>query len=144
MNSSYNLDTDIFLSTNLLCAKCAHVLLCFSFNNLRTYRHHIYEKPGGPKSIELKEIGPRFELKLFKVSALPITAQPNIAFNWKCSCTISSNQFQIVGVCVPLKVKMKLIPPRKLPKNYLLVQNFEVSLETASEFLPLMKSGFVK
>ncbi|KAL6129648.1 hypothetical protein ACLB2K_072997 [Fragaria x ananassa] len=32
-----------------------------------SFRHHIYAKPGGPKSIELKEIGPRFELKLFKI-----------------------------------------------------------------------------
>ncbi|KAK6928851.1 Brix domain [Dillenia turbinata] len=32
-----------------------------------SFRHHIYEKHGGPKSIELKEIGPRFELYLFKV-----------------------------------------------------------------------------
>lgn len=33
-----------------------------------TYRHHIYDKPGGPKSVELKEIGPRFELQLYKVT----------------------------------------------------------------------------
>ncbi|XVF24211.1 hypothetical protein REPUB_Repub13aG0108200 [Reevesia pubescens] len=32
-----------------------------------SFRHHIYEKPGGPKSIELKEIGPRFELRLYQV-----------------------------------------------------------------------------
>ncbi|KAL6125281.1 hypothetical protein ACLB2K_073340 [Fragaria x ananassa] len=32
-----------------------------------SFRHHMYDKPGGPKSIELKEIGPRFELKLFKI-----------------------------------------------------------------------------
>lgn len=31
-------------------------------------RHHIYEKRGGPKSIELKEIGPRFELRLYQVT----------------------------------------------------------------------------
>ncbi|XP_052481380.1 uncharacterized protein LOC105763834 isoform X1 [Gossypium raimondii] len=31
------------------------------------FRHHIYEKPGGPKSVELKEIGPRFELRLYQV-----------------------------------------------------------------------------
>jgi len=31
------------------------------------YRHHIYEKHGGPKSVELKEIGPRFELRLYQV-----------------------------------------------------------------------------
>ena len=32
-----------------------------------TYRHHIYEKHGGGKSIELKEIGPWFELRLYQV-----------------------------------------------------------------------------
>lgn len=32
-----------------------------------SFRHHIYDKPGGPKSVELKEIGPRFELQLYKV-----------------------------------------------------------------------------
>ncbi|KAJ4978332.1 hypothetical protein NE237_009112 [Protea cynaroides] len=32
-----------------------------------SFRHHIYEKPGGPKSIELKEIGPRFELHLYQI-----------------------------------------------------------------------------
>lgn len=35
--------------------------------NVFTYRHHIYEKHGGPKSIELKEVGPRFELRLYQV-----------------------------------------------------------------------------
>ncbi|XVE69513.1 hypothetical protein DITRI_Ditri09bG0158000 [Diplodiscus trichospermus] len=32
-----------------------------------SFRHHIYEKPGGPKSVELKEIGPRFELRLYQI-----------------------------------------------------------------------------
>ncbi|KAK3223797.1 hypothetical protein Dsin_010822 [Dipteronia sinensis] len=32
-----------------------------------SFRHHIYEKSGGPKSIELKEIGPRFELRLYQL-----------------------------------------------------------------------------
>ncbi|KAL1074494.1 hypothetical protein V6Z11_D11G293900 [Gossypium hirsutum] len=33
----------------------------FGFLNVASIlqRHHIYEKPGGPKSVELKEIGPR-------------------------------------------------------------------------------------
>ncbi|XVF40815.1 hypothetical protein PTKIN_Ptkin01aG0146600 [Pterospermum kingtungense] len=31
------------------------------------FRYHIYEKPGGPKSVEVKEIGPRFELRLYQV-----------------------------------------------------------------------------
>ncbi|XP_050105715.1 uncharacterized protein LOC126585343 [Malus sylvestris] len=32
-----------------------------------SFRHHAYEKPGGPRSIELKEINPRFEFRLFKI-----------------------------------------------------------------------------
>ncbi|KAG7016636.1 U3 small nucleolar ribonucleoprotein IMP4, partial [Cucurbita argyrosperma subsp. argyrosperma] len=32
-----------------------------------SFRHHIYEKHGGAKSIELKEIGPRFELRLYQI-----------------------------------------------------------------------------
>lgn len=32
-----------------------------------SFRHHIYEKRGGTKSIELKEIGPRFELRLYQI-----------------------------------------------------------------------------
>ncbi|CAK8564594.1 unnamed protein product [Lathyrus sativus] len=31
------------------------------------FRHHIYEKRGGPNSVELKEIGPRFDLRLYKI-----------------------------------------------------------------------------
>ncbi|XP_008231427.1 PREDICTED: U3 small nucleolar ribonucleoprotein protein IMP4-like [Prunus mume] len=32
-----------------------------------SFRHHTYEKHRGPKSVELKEVGPRFELRLFKI-----------------------------------------------------------------------------
>ncbi|KAH0458210.1 hypothetical protein IEQ34_013525 [Dendrobium chrysotoxum] len=32
-----------------------------------SFRHHVYEKRGGPKSVELKEVGPRFELRLFQI-----------------------------------------------------------------------------
>ncbi|XP_010554470.1 PREDICTED: U3 small nucleolar ribonucleoprotein protein IMP4-like [Tarenaya hassleriana] len=32
-----------------------------------SFRNHVYEKAGGPKSIELKEIGPRFELRLYQI-----------------------------------------------------------------------------
>ncbi|CAI9097616.1 OLC1v1034087C1 [Oldenlandia corymbosa var. corymbosa] len=32
-----------------------------------SFRHHVYEKRGGPKSLELKEIGPRFELRLYQI-----------------------------------------------------------------------------
>jgi U3 small nucleolar ribonucleoprotein protein IMP4 len=30
-------------------------------------RHHVYEKPKGAKSVELKEVGPRFELRLYQI-----------------------------------------------------------------------------
>ncbi|KAI3868648.1 hypothetical protein MKX03_013158 [Papaver bracteatum] len=32
-----------------------------------SFRHHVYDKSGGPKSIELKEVGPRFELRLYQI-----------------------------------------------------------------------------
>ncbi|XP_068659814.1 uncharacterized protein [Aristolochia californica] len=32
-----------------------------------SFRHHVYDKHGGPKSLELKEIGPRFELRLYQI-----------------------------------------------------------------------------
>lgn len=32
-----------------------------------SFRHHIYEKHGGPKSVDLKEVGPRFELRLYQI-----------------------------------------------------------------------------
>lgn len=38
-------------------------------------RHHIYEKHGGPKSLELKEIGPRFELRLYQVNLREMQVQ---------------------------------------------------------------------
>ncbi|KAF9615888.1 hypothetical protein IFM89_026814 [Coptis chinensis] len=34
---------------------------------MANFRHHVYEKHGGPKSLELKEVGPRFEMRLFKI-----------------------------------------------------------------------------
>jgi len=32
-----------------------------------SFRHHIFEKHGGPKSTDLKEVGPRFELRLYQI-----------------------------------------------------------------------------
>lgn len=32
-----------------------------------SFRHHVYEKPAGAKSIDLKEVGPRFELRLYQI-----------------------------------------------------------------------------
>lgn len=48
--------------------KATFPLYCILIWDLSS-RHHIYEKRGGPKSIELKEIGPRFELRLYQVIA---------------------------------------------------------------------------
>ena len=52
-------------------------------------RHHIYEKPGGPKSIDLKEVGPRFEMRLYKVIHISISHyQPCLMFEALISITI--------------------------------------------------------
>ena len=32
-----------------------------------SFRHHVFEKPRGAKSVVLKEVGPRFELRLFQI-----------------------------------------------------------------------------
>lgn len=32
-----------------------------------SFRHHLYERHGGPKSLELKEVGPRFEMRLYQI-----------------------------------------------------------------------------
>ena len=32
-----------------------------------SFRHHTYEMPKGVKSVQLKECGPRFEMKLYQV-----------------------------------------------------------------------------
>lgn len=32
-----------------------------------SFRHHTFEAPRGPKSTELKERGPRFEMKLYQI-----------------------------------------------------------------------------
>lgn len=55
------------------------IVLCFSrvpgcilitIFGIIYFRNHIYEKKGGPKSVELKEIGPRFELRLYQVTTM--------------------------------------------------------------------------
>jgi U3 small nucleolar ribonucleoprotein protein IMP4 len=32
-----------------------------------SFRHHTYAMPKGPKSVELKECGPRFDMKLYQI-----------------------------------------------------------------------------
>ncbi|PKA51156.1 hypothetical protein AXF42_Ash010596 [Apostasia shenzhenica] len=46
-----------------------------------SFRHHVYEKHGGPKSVELKEVGPRFELRLFQIK-LGTVDQPEAQNEW--------------------------------------------------------------
>lgn len=40
---------------------------CTPQSDFISFRHHTYEQPRGPKSTELKECGPRFELKLYQI-----------------------------------------------------------------------------
>lgn len=55
-------------------------ITCLTINCSKYCRHHVYEKQGGPKSIELKEIGPRFELRLYQVSMVVL-----------CSCLLRAS-----------------------------------------------------
>ncbi|KAL5994745.1 hypothetical protein ACLOJK_024798 [Asimina triloba] len=32
-----------------------------------SFRHHVYQQKGGPKSVELNEVGPRFEMRLYQI-----------------------------------------------------------------------------
>jgi U3 small nucleolar ribonucleoprotein protein IMP4 len=32
-----------------------------------SFRHHVFEKPRGAKSVVLKEVGPRFEMRLYQI-----------------------------------------------------------------------------
>ncbi|KAJ0038844.1 hypothetical protein Pint_23824 [Pistacia integerrima] len=51
-----------YVSFRLVCSSIFQKLFV-----LTVFWHHIYEKPGGPKSVVLKEIGPRFELRLYQI-----------------------------------------------------------------------------
>lgn len=56
-----------------------------TFSNISDYisfRHHVYEQRGGPKSVELKEIGPRFDLKPYKIE-LGTVDQENAQSEWE-------------------------------------------------------------
>lgn len=44
-----------------------------------TFRHHVHQKRGGPKSIELKEIGPRFDLKPYKIELGTVDKSNNLS-----------------------------------------------------------------
>nr|KAJ0198672.1 hypothetical protein LSAT_V11C600307870 [Lactuca sativa] len=43
--------------------------LNFTLNHIYSFasRHHVYRRSGGPKSVNLKEVGPWFELKLYRL-----------------------------------------------------------------------------
>lgn len=45
------------------------------------FRHHTYERPRGNASIELTEIGPRFDLKLYQIR-LGTIDQPHAEVEW--------------------------------------------------------------
>lgn len=40
-----------------------------------SFRHHLYTKPKGDKSIELSEVGPRFELRLYQIRLGPMDSE---------------------------------------------------------------------
>ncbi|KAI7842554.1 hypothetical protein COHA_003791 [Chlorella ohadii] len=46
-----------------------------------SFRHHTYEMPKGAKSIQLKECGPRFEMKLYQIK-LGTLDQPHAETEW--------------------------------------------------------------
>lgn len=53
-----------------------------TFVNISDYirfRHHGYEKRGGPNSVELKEIGPRFDLRPYKIELGTVDQDNNLS-----------------------------------------------------------------
>lgn len=46
-----------------------------------SFRHHVYKK-AGPKEVELKEVGPRFELKLYEIK-LGTVDQADVNVEWR-------------------------------------------------------------
>lgn len=46
-----------------------------------SFRHHVYKKTG-PKEVELKEVGPRFELKLYEIK-LGTVEQAEVDVEWR-------------------------------------------------------------
>lgn len=41
------------------------ILTFVNANDYISFRHHVYEMPAGPKSLDLTEVGPRFEMKMY-------------------------------------------------------------------------------
>ena len=56
-----------------------YVESCIDFCHFN-YRHHVYKKNGG-KEVELKEVGPRFELRCEYIPNVKYSTDPLI-FSW--------------------------------------------------------------
>ena len=46
-----------------------------------SFRHHTYTQTGGPSTVDLKEVGPRFEAKIFQIT-LGTVDQPHAEKEW--------------------------------------------------------------
>lgn len=55
-----------------------------TFSNTEDYisfRHHVYKK-NGPKDVDLKEVGPRFEMRLYEIK-LGTVDQAEVDVEWR-------------------------------------------------------------
>ena len=53
--------------TDLVQDDCKRIISLANQSDFISFRHHTYEMPKGAKSVELKECGPRFEMKLYQI-----------------------------------------------------------------------------
>ncbi|PWA80418.1 ribosomal RNA processing Brix domain protein [Artemisia annua] len=60
-----------------------------------SFRHHVYRQSGGPKSVELKEVGPRFLLRLYKIK-LGTIDQDEAQVEWEFRNFINTSKKQKV------------------------------------------------
>ncbi|KAJ9537156.1 hypothetical protein OSB04_029889 [Centaurea solstitialis] len=60
-----------------------------------SFRHHVYRQSGGPKSIDLKEVGPRFELRLYQIK-LGTVDQEEAQTEWVLRSFINTSKKQKV------------------------------------------------
>nr|XP_043639880.1 U3 small nucleolar ribonucleoprotein protein IMP4 [Erigeron canadensis] len=47
-----------------------------------SFRHHVYRQSGGSKSIDLKEVGPRFELRLYQIKSGAVMQEDVAPVEW--------------------------------------------------------------
>ena len=87
-------------------------------------RHHVYEKPGGPKSIDLKEVGPRFEMRLYKVIHISIShyrpclrLSSALQFLLVLTCCLSDSSNQELWNKTKRRVSLSCGPTSTLPRN---------------------------